>query len=123
MNVLNEALLSVSDLSPTQNIQITNQLMQNVNGFPTVTETSLDTFAHVQPMSPFQLAKIGVADVGSSSFYRFWIIGNLAEAVNYLNNTTSKVKWDNRTFDIYSKADWSLNGWIEVIGTEYKENV
>lgn len=119
MNVLNEALLYVSDLMPTQQITITNQVMVNTNGFPVTTEITLDTFAHVQPMSPFELNKIGVSDIGSSSYLRFWIIGNLTEVVNYLNNTNGQITWGTRKFDIYSKADWSLNGWIEVIGTEF----
>ena len=120
MNVLYEALEGVDNLIPRAKITIITQSQIIVDGFPTETEVKLDTFAHIQPLTSFDMQKFTEATLDSRSNYQFWILDNLVEVLNMLNNTKSEIVWSDRKFTIYSKDDWSSNGWIQVIGSEVK---
>lgn len=121
MNILIEALPHIQGLIPNQNITIVKQEIVNVDGYPETVEAETKTNAQIQPLTPFELKKLGVADIGANSYFRFWILDNLVEVLSYLNNINTQIKWGDREFNIYSKSDWSLNGWIEVIGSEFKD--
>lgn len=120
MNVLLEALEGVSDLIPYQEIKILTKKQIIEDGFPQTVETEESAFAHIQPLSPFEVAKLTDSTLDSRSYYRFWILDNLVEVLNMLNQTQSFIIFNNRKLEIFSKNDWSANGWIEVIGTEVK---
>ena len=118
MNVLYEALEGVDNLIARAKITIITKTQTIEDGFPTETEVEIYTFAHIQPLDPFEIKKLSDSTLDSRSNYRFWILDNLVEVLNFLNNTKSEIIWNNRRFSIYSKNDWSSNGWIEVIGSE-----
>ena len=120
MNVLLEALEGVSDLIPYEPIKIISYSQTIVDGFPEDVETETNSFSHIQPLTPFEKKKITDSTLDSKSCYKFYILDNLVEVLNGLNQTDSYIIWDNRKFNIFSKNDYSANGWIQVIGAEIK---
>lgn len=120
MNVLLEALEGVSDLIPYAPIKIVSYKQTIVDGFPEDVETETNSFSHIQPLTPFEKKKITDSTLDSKSCYKFYILDNLVEVLNGLNQTDSYIVWDNRKFNIFSKNDYSANGWIQVIGAEIK---
>lgn len=122
--LLDEALDLIDDLIPRQGITIVTETSEMVNGFPQTTEDELETIAHIQPLTPFEVKKLTESVTGSNEYYRFWIVGDLAQVKTFVNNESTVIEWNGKEYKIFSKSDWSLNGWIEVIGTlEGVENV
>lgn len=120
MNVLLEALEGVGDLIAPVPIIIEKEEQILTNGFPVTTSTTYDTYAHIQPLTPFEITKLTDSSLDSRSFFRFWILGDLIKVLNMLNQTMCSITFENRKFTIFSKDDWVGNGWIEVVGTEVK---
>ncbi|WP_291952727.1 hypothetical protein [Campylobacter sp.] len=116
MNLLNEALPSIFNLIPKENIKILNKHIENIDGFPNEFILEVESFACVQPVNPSELNKITNATLDSQNYYKFFIIGNLANVLNSLKKIDSKIIYKNQTFGVFSKEDWSSNGWIMVIG-------
>lgn len=117
MTLLDDALELIDNLIPRQNITIVTESNTNVDGFPQTIETEIETIAHIQPLTPFEVKKLTEAVIGSNEYYKFWIVGNLAEVQTIINNKKTVIKWNNKEYSIFSKEDWSLNGWIQVVGT------
>ena len=120
MNVLLEALEGASDLIKYATIEIISYQQTIVDGFPEDIEVKTNSFSHIQPLTPFEKKKITDSTLDSKSCYKFYILDNLVEVLNVLNQTDSYITWNNRKFNIFSKDDWSSNGWIKVIGAEIK---
>lgn len=117
MNVLNIALSSITNLVSNQSIQIKNAGYEIVNGVSRPLDDSLiEAKAHMQPLTAQELRQIQDGFFSSQEFYRLWIIGDNLDLVKFaLNqNKESVIIWNNREYKVYSKQDWSLNGWIEV---------
>lgn len=117
MTLLDDALELIDDLIPIQNITIVTESNTLVDGFPQTVETEIETIAHVQPLTPFEVKKLTESVIGSNEYYRFWIVGNLAEVQTIISKSNTIIKWNGKEYSIFSKEDWSLNGWIQVIGT------
>lgn len=117
MTLLEDALELIDNLIPRQDISIITKDKVLVDGFPQTVEVELDSIAHVQPLTPFEVKKLTEAVIGSNEYFKFWIVGNLAEVQNIINNKETVIKWNNKRYSIFSKEDWSLSGWIQVIGT------
>ena len=118
MNVLYEALEGVDNLIPRAKITIITKTQIIEDGFPTETEVEIDAFAHIQPLTSFDMQKFTDSTLDSRSNYIFWILDNLVEVLNVINDTKCEIMWGDRKFTIYSKDDWNSNGWIQVIGSE-----
>lgn len=118
VNVLINAIPHLQGLIKNEKITILNKSLENVNGFPVETIKEIDTFCHLQPLNPVEVSKLTSATLDSGIYYKFYIIDNLASVLSSIYNVDSVVKWKDRTFKIFSKEDWSLNGWIMVIGTQ-----
>ncbi|EDP3942658.1 hypothetical protein FV935_07875 [Campylobacter jejuni] len=118
VNLLMNAMPHLQGLIKNENITIINKSIQNVNGFPIETETSINTFCHLQPVNPSEIAKLTSGTLDSNNYYKFYIIDNLAEVLSSVSKTDCVIKWGDRSFKVFSKEDWSLNGWIMVIGTQ-----
>lgn len=117
VNLLANALPYIQGLIKNEKIKIVNKYIENVNGFANEFDLSLETIAHVQPVNPSELVKLTSGTLDSNSYYKFWIIGDLANVLNSLNKTDCEIIYKNQRFSIFSKEDWSPNGWIMVIGT------
>ncbi|HEH6263695.1 TPA: hypothetical protein SHR85_001614 [Campylobacter jejuni] len=118
VNLLMNAMPHLQGLIKNENITIINKSIENVNGFPIETETSINTFCHLQPVNPSEIAKLTSGTLDSNNYYKFYIIDNLAEVLSSVSKTDCVIKWGDRSFKVFSKEDWSLNGWIMVIGTQ-----
>lgn len=123
MNLLNEALPALQGLIQNQNIAIINKEIQNVNGYPQEIESHIETFAHIQPINPNELVKLTGGTLDSNKYYRFYCIGNLAQVLGSVSKTDSLILWNDSYFRVFSKEDWSLNGWIMVIASEIAKEV
>ena len=118
VNLLMNAMPHLQGLIKNENITIINKSIENVNGFPVETETSIKTFCHLQPVNPSEIAKLTSGTLDSNNYYKFYIIDNLAEVLSSVSKTDCVIKWSDKSFKVFSKEDWSLNGWIMVIGTQ-----
>lgn len=123
MNLLNEALPALQGLIQNQNIEIINKEIQNVNGFPQEIESEVKTFAHIQPINPNELVKLTGGTLDSNKYFRFYCLGNLAQVLSSVSKTDSLILWNESYFRVFSKEDWSLNGWIMVIASEIAKGV
>lgn len=118
MNLLNDAIPALQGLIENQNITIVNESIKNQNGFPTSLIEKVETFAHIQPINPNELVKLTSGTLDSARYFRFYILGNLAQVLSSVSKTDCKIVWGDSEFRVFSKEDWSLNGWIMVIGSE-----
>lgn len=123
LNVLKNAIPNLTGLLKQEKITIINLTLKNVNGFPVSEETKLETYAHIQPINPNEIQKITSGTLDTAIMYKFYIMDNLADVLNSINNKDSLIEWNERRFKVYSKADWSLNGWIVICGTETQAEV
>lgn len=116
-NLLNEALAGVSQLMPLQNITLKTLERVLVQGFTQSQISEVQAVAHIQPLTPFEVSKIGGGEVLSAKIaYKFYIRGDLANVLNSLSNKDTLIIWQGKEFQCYSKDDYSLNGWVKVIG-------
>ena len=116
-NLLNEALAGVSQLMPLQNITLKTLERVLVQGFTQSQISEVEAVAHIQPLTPFEVSKIGGGEVLSAKIaYKFYIRGDLANVLNSLSNKDTLIIWQGKEFQCYSKDDYSLNGWIKAIG-------
>lgn len=118
INVLSEALPHVDALIMRKPITIIKREIVNNKGFASSTETSLNTLAHAQPLTSFEIVKLTDSTLDSKSVYKFYFIGNLAEVLNFLNCKDCEIIFEGRRFSVYSKDDWAKNGWLKVIAYE-----
>lgn len=118
INVLSEALPHVDALIMRKPITIIKRELVNNKGFASSTETSLNTLAHAQPLTSFEIVKLTDSTLDSKSVYKFYFIGDLAEVLNFLNCKDCEIIFEGRRFSVYSKDDWAKNGWLKVIAYE-----
>ena len=116
-NVLNEALPHIQGLLTNQNIKILQKSKVLVNGFPKTETIELNATAHIQPLTPFAMQKLGDSLFNSQKAFKFYILGNLAEVASFLDNADSLIIWNGVEYSAFSKTDYSQNGWIQVIAT------
>jgi hypothetical protein len=118
MNVLNEALNGVSTLMPLQKITLITQRRELVKGFTQTTTDKVDAVAHIQPLTPSEVAKIGGGEVLNAKIaQKFYIRGDNAQILSSLHNADTLIEWDGKQWQAYSKDDYSLNGWVKIIAT------
>ena len=116
-NLLNEALAGVSQLMPLQNITLKTLERVLIKGFTQSQTSEVQAVAHIQPLTPFEVSKIGGGEVLSAKIaYKFYIRGDLANVLNSLSNKDTLIIWQGKEFQCYSKDDYSLNGWVKAIG-------
>lgn len=116
-NLLNEALAGVSQLMPLQNITLKTLERVLIKGFTQSQISEVQAVAHIQPLTPFEVSKIGGGEVLSAKIaYKFYIRGDLANVLNSLSNKDTLIIWQGKEFQCYSKDDYSLNGWVKAIG-------
>ena len=122
MNLLKLALPAVSNLLKKEKINITNEKVVNDRGVAKTIKESIETYAHIQPLNPSEVVKLTQGTIDSPNMYRFWIIGNLAQVLSSISRTNCVIEWNGSFFEVYSKEDWSQNGWISVYVTQKEVN-
>lgn len=121
-NLLNDALPHLQGILPNQSITLYQISKVLENGFPKSVTKEINCVAQIQPLSAVELSKIGDGLLNSQNAYKFYILGNLIEVGNFLNNESALILWNKVKYRVYSKHDFSQNGWIKVIATaEAKE--
>lgn len=123
MNILKNALNHIQTLIQNQKIVIINEIITNVNGFANVESVELETIAHIQPVTPFEVAKITGSTLDSPTIYRFYFLDDLANVLNSLESKSSLIRWGEKLYRVNSKSDWSLNGWIKVTAHQISDEV
>lgn len=118
MSVLNDALPGVSTLIPLSQITLKSKVKTLKDGFISQETSEITTYAHAQPLSNSRLLKnTDLSLLSAEIVYCFWITKNLAEVLNFLQNTETAIMYKDRVYNVFSKEDWSANGWIKVIAT------
>ena len=130
MNLLESALPPLNALITNQVITIISFENKIVDGFPESVKSELNTIAHIQPLTGIGNTSIGNTSIGNTSILnseiacKFYILRDLAQALNFVYNVDCEIIWNDKVFSIFNKEDWSSNGWIKVVGTlRGKENV
>lgn len=124
MSLLTDALPSIQALIPNSPVVIKSEVKKLVKGFVQSEISEFKTFAHIQPISNSNtqtLANTGLL-LGEKS-YKFYLINDLPDILGILDNKETSIVWKGREYSVYSKEDWSQNGWVKVLATLKGENV
>ena len=118
MNILQNALNHITALIRNQKIKIITEKSVNSNGFSVVKIKEVETIAHIQTVTPWEVEKIADGSLGNVAIYRFYFLKDLGQVLSSLNNENSLIVCGNRTFKTHAKSDWSQNGWIKITAHE-----
>lgn len=120
MNVLQTALSSIQTLIPNEQIELLREVnSHNENGFAIREIERLRLNAQIQSAKEQELKELAEGVLGVDSCYKFYLIGNQIEILNFIQNEQCYLCWKNEVFKVYQKMDYSGNGWIKVLGVLY----
>ena len=120
MNVLATALNSIQTLIPNQQIElIKEENFHNENGFAIRNLKRLNLYAQIQPAKEQELKELAEGVLGADSCYKFYLIGNQVEILNFITQEQCFISWKENIYKVYQKMDYSGNGWIKVLGVLY----
>ena len=120
MNVLQTALSSIQTLISNEQIEILKEVnFKNESGFAIRKLARLQLTAQIQPAKEQELKELAEGVLGVDSCYKFYLIGNQVEILNFIQNEQCYLCWKNEVFKVYQKMDYSGNGWIKVLGVLY----
>lgn len=114
MNILATAVAHVSKVYPEQSIRIINYKTALVNGLDYKRGAEVLTIANVQPLGG-QATKEAGAALDSTPSFRFWVLGDdvkLVSAVLHDGFSNAVILYNEATYKVFYKEDWSLNGWV-----------
>lgn len=118
MNLLNVAMGAIGRINPNVKVNLIRRESVLNEGISEVTETLTEAVAQVQPAGSNDIIP-GDTFLNSAEARRFYINGDRAEVVSFFENaslTSSIIEFNGKRYGIYSKVNWSANGWIKVIG-------
>lgn len=120
MNVLQTALGGVQTLIPNEQVDILKEInFKNESGFAVREVARLQVSAQIQPAQEQELKELANGILGSDSCYKFYLLGNQIEILNFIKNEQCFICWGNDVFKIIRKMDYSGNGWIKVVGVYF----
>lgn len=120
MNVLETALKSIQTLIPNEQIEILKEVnFKNESGFAIRKLARLQLAAQIQPAKEQELKELAEGVLGVDSCYKFFLLGNNIDILNFINNEQCFIHWKNNIFKVYQKMDYSGNGWVKVLGVLY----
>lgn len=120
MNVLETALKSIQTLIPNEQIEILKEVnFKNESGFAIRKLAKLQLAAQIQPAKEQELKELAEGVLGVDSCYKFYLLGNNIDILNFINNEQCFIHWKNDIFKVYQKMDYSGNGWVKVLGVLY----
>lgn len=120
MNVLETALKSIQTLIPNEQIEILKEVnFKNESGFAIRKLARLQLAAQIQPAKEQELKELAEGVLGVDSCYKFFLLGNNIDVLNFINNEQCFIHWKNNIFKVYQKMDYSGNGWVKVLGVLY----
>lgn len=118
MNILANAINQISKLYPAQQIKIYNTRAELINGVDFKNSVEIQTIAMVQQLKGSEV-KDFTTYVDSFEYFRFWVLNADVKLVaSALQNdfTNAKIYYNQKTYNVYYREDWSLNGWVIVDG-------
>lgn len=117
MNVLAVALSQVQNLVTNQRAVIEKQSSIIDKGVARPVFEEVEIVAHFQPMTAQEVKAVDDGVFSAEAYYRVWIIGDRLDLVlSALNqNKHAVIVWNGKRYSVFSKMDWSLNGWIECL--------
>lgn len=115
MNLLDVACSQIQNLIKNQKVVIEKQTSAIDKGVARPVFEEIEVVAHLQPLSPQEVKSISDGVFSAQAYYRVWIIGDRLDlALSALNqNKEATLIWNLKRYAVFSKMDWSLNGWIE----------
>lgn len=119
-NLLSNAFTSIKSIWPLQRIIIENREVKMVKGVRRTADPEvIECMSIIQPENPTDLT-LDNGKVQSVDLYSVWIIGDNLSLIysKLVKSRESHILWNNKRFKVYSKSDYSLNGWIEVKMTD-----
>lgn len=120
MNVLETALKSIQTLIPNETIEILKEVnFRNESGFSIREIERIQTAAQIQPVKEQELKELAGGVLGADNCYKFYLMKNQIEILNFISQEQCYISWRNEVFKIYQKMDYSGNGWIKVLGVLY----
>lgn len=120
MNVLQTALSSIQTLIPNEQVILLKEVnFHNESGFAIREIVKLELNAQIQPAKEQELKELADGILGADSFYKFYLIGNQIEILNFIQNQQCFICWKNEVFKVHQKMDYSGNGWIKVLAVLY----
>ncbi|WP_416861555.1 hypothetical protein [Helicobacter ganmani] len=120
MNVLETALKSIQTLIPNETIEILKEVnFRNESGFSIREIARIQTAAQIQPAKEQELKELAEGVLGADSCYKFYLMKNQIEILNFISQEQCYISWRNDIFKIYQRMDYSGNGWIKVLGVLY----
>ncbi|TLD85793.1 hypothetical protein [Helicobacter sp. MIT 05-5294] len=120
MNVLLTALSSVQTLIPNQEVELLKEEnFKNESGFAIRNIVRLKLVAQIQPAKEQELKELAEGVLGVDSTYKFYLLGDLVEVLNFISNEQCFISWKNNIYKVYQKMDYSGNGWIKILAVLY----
>ena len=117
INVFEIASNSISQVYPLEKIEVLTYDIEYQNGYPIKTETSEFTYAHIQPLSNSDLKLID-GNLTANKFLKFYFLtkkGNRILISKKVEIKTTKIKFKNAIYSIFSLNDRSQDGFINAI--------
>ena len=121
MNLLQSALNSMQGLIAPQRVTIERYTLANVGGFAKSTlESTIETYAHIQAITPAELKKYSDSTLDSAHCYKLYFTHKHADILHSAGLTLDncKVFWGDKQLSLYAIRDWYiLNGWVAIYAT------
>lgn len=121
MNILQSALQSVGGLIPPQKLIIETYALKNIGGFAKrVLDSKIETYAHMQAITPAELRNFSDAVIDSAQAYKLYFTHKYAQILHgaKIDIKTSRVFWGDFELTLYAVRDWyNLNGWVVFYAT------
>lgn len=123
MSLLTDALPSIQALIPNSPVVIKSEVKKLVKGFAQSEISEFETFAHIQPVGANTQTLANTSLLLGEKSYKFYFTNDLPDILGILDNKETSIVWKGREYSVYSKEDWSQNGWVKVLATLKGENV
>ena len=124
INVYEIASNTISQVYPLKEIEVITQEIAYEAGYPIKTETSENTWAHIQPLSNSDLSMISNT-LDSTKLLKFYFLtkkGNRILISKKIEPKTTKIKVDDEFYTIFSLNNRVMDGFICAICALESEN-
>lgn len=115
INVFEFASSGISQVYPLKQIEVLTYSITYENGYPIKSETSEKTMAHIQPLSNSDLAMVANSSLDATKLLKFYFLtkkGNRILISKKIEPKTTKIKFENEIYSIFSLNNRDLDGFI-----------
>lgn len=125
INVYELASSAISQVYPLKEIEVITQSITYEAGYPVKTETSENTYAHIQPLSNSDLAMVANSTIDSTKLLKFYFLtkkGNRILISKKIEPKTTKIKANDEIYTIFSLNNRVMDGFVCAICALEGEN-